>query len=708
MPTAKTLAALSRWNTALVETPNAHRQLLVVSGSAHYCKDVIDHIRQQYSYHETLLLGTSLNPETNSADIAAYRQILGAEYSLAIVDSFETFRPNAILAVAGTVTQGGMMVVCCPDFNEWPVYRETSTGHYLSYGEQLQFSHLRAAILRQFRKTPTVAILRENYEAELPEVISAQPPVGLPSLFRSAEQQRLYNQITAGQPIENALLTADRGRGKSTLLGMIAGHYMATQEQSVIITSRYSESVNQVFAGVLLTCPQATQIDRNRLSFNELTCQWLPLDHPSLSTLTDSALLLIDEAASIPVPQLTALCKQAKHLLLSTTIRGYEGSGRGFITRFIPWLKQHRPDIRHYQLQKPIRWFDGDPLEQFWYRALCMDTTVVDTDEVESGETRRSNTFTYKALDKQQFDSHANRQLLPLLMQAHYQTTADELVRLYDSPANNTILAIRDNEVIGVLNYQQEGGALLSDVASQIACGARRVNGHLSAQGLSVLLASDVMATATYWRINRIAVLPRYRREGIASTLINRLQQQAKVSGVDALTTSYGATPALTAFWKTNDFVPAKPGLKRDASSGEYSLLMFLPLSQTMLDVQALIAQRFSQELLLHPAPETFGFPPSQSPFAVNESIRACSFTILEQVVNGSRSLQHARGSVAWLLETQTEDMADSESKVVLQDFVANINALNNFTKQYQLSGKRETERFITTHLGRVISRLER
>ncbi|MBR9793920.1 MAG: tRNA(Met) cytidine acetyltransferase [Gammaproteobacteria bacterium] len=707
MPTAKTLAALSRWNTALVETPNAHRQLLVVSGSAHYCKDVIDHIKQQYSDHETLLLGTSLYPETNSAGIAAYRQILGAEYSLAIVDTFETFRPNAILAVAGTVTQGGMMVVCCPDFNEWPVYHETSTGHYLSYGEQLQYSHLRAAILRQFGKTSTVAILRENYAVELPEVISAQPPVAPPSPFISAEQQRLYNLITAGRPIESALLTADRGRGKSTLLGMIAGHYMATQEQSVIITSRYAVSVNQVFAGVLLTCPQATQIDRHRVSFNELTCQWLPLDHPSLSTLTDSALLLIDEAASIPVAQLTALCQQAKHLLLSTTVRGYEGSGRGFITRFIPWLKQHRPDIRHYKLQKPIRWFDGDPLEQFWYRALCMDTTAVDTDKVGS-VTHCSNTFNYKALDKQQFDSPANRQLLPLLMQAHYQTTGDELVRLYDSPANNTLLAIRDNEVIGVLNYQQEGGALLSDVASQIASGARRVNGHLSAQGLSVLLASDVMATATYWRINRIAVLSRYRREGIASTLINRLQQQAKVSGVDALTTSYGATPALTAFWNTNDFVPAKPGLKRDASSGEYSLLMFLPLSQTMLDVQALIAQRFSQELLLHPSPKTFGFPPSQSPFAVNESIQACSFAILEQVVSGSRSLQHARGSVAWLLETQAEVIAETESKVVLQNFLANSNTLNNLTKRYRLSGKRETERFITSHLGRVISRLER
>ena len=705
MPSAKTLAALSDWNTALKKTPNAHRQLLVVSGSAHYCKDVIEQLTQRYSNHETLLLGTFLCPDNNSLSIAAYRQILGVEYSLAIVDTFEAFRPNAVLAIAGTVTQGGLMVVCCPDFNEWPAYPEASTGHYLSYGEQLQFSQLRAAILMQFGTDSSVAILRENYEPELPEVIAVQPPVAPPSPFRSAEQQRLFKLITGGQPIESALLTADRGRGKSTLLGMIAGHHMATKAQSVIITSRYAESVSQVFAGVLLTCPQAKQLDRHQVTFNDLTCQWLPLDHPSLATLTESTLLLIDEAASIPVPQLTALCNQAKHLLLSTTVRGYEGSGRGFITRFIPWLKQHRPDIHHYELQTPIRWFEEDPLEHFWYRALCMDTTSFASNEVESGNSHCGNTFYYEALDKEQYDSPTNRQLLPLLMQAHYQTTADELVRLYDSPANNTFLAISNSQVIGVLNYQQEGGALLKDVANDIAYGARRVNGHLSAQGLSVLTASTAMATAIYWRINRIAVLPGFRRKGIANTLINRLLHQAKTAGVDALTTSYGATPSLTAFWNANDFKPAKPGLKRDASSGEYSLLMFLPLSQKIIDIQALIAQRFSQELLLHPAPETFGYQPTILPFAVNDSIRACTLTILEQVINGSRSLQHARGSVAWLLETQSENIAPNESKAVLEDFVTNSNALNRLTERYRLSGKRETERFIISHLGRVLTR---
>lgn len=704
MPTAKTLAALSSWNNALLQTPNAHRQLLVVSGSAHYCKDVIDQLIQRYSNQETLLLGKSLCPDYSSLSIAAYRQILGVEYRLAVVDTFEAFRPNAILAVAGTVTQGGLMVVCCPDFNQWPVYREASTGHYLSYGEQLQFSQLRAAILMQFGDTSNVAILRENYAPELPELISAQPPVAPPLPFRSADQQRLFNLIAAGKPIESALLTADRGRGKSTLLGMIAGHYMASQAQSVIITSRYAESVKQVFGGVQLTCPQATQNDRYRVTFNDMTCQWVPLDHPSLTTLSDSTLLLIDEAASIPVPQLTALCNQAKHLLLSTTVRGYEGSGRGFITRFMPWLKHHRPDIRHFALHTPIRWFEDDPLEEFWYRALCMDTTAIDMQEVSSAESHGGSTIYYETLNKEQFDSHTNRQLLPLLMQAHYQTTADELVRLYDSPANNTLLAIRDNEVIGVLNYQQEGGALLRDVANDIACGARRVNGHLSAQGLSMLLASTAMATATYWRINRIAVLPRFRRKGIATTLINRLQHQANTAGVDALTTSYGATPSLTAFWNTNGFVPAKPGLKRDASSGEYSLLMLLPLSQTMVDVQSLLAQRFSQELLLHPAPETFGDSPSVSPFAVNDGIQACTLAILEQVFNGSRSIQHARGSVAWLLETQSEDIAESESKAVLEEFVANSNALNKLTGRYRLSGKRDTERFINSHLGRVLT----
>ncbi|MEC8227972.1 MAG: hypothetical protein VX066_04595, partial [Pseudomonadota bacterium] len=60
---------------------------------------------------------------------------------------------------------------------------------------------------------------------------------------------------------------------------------------------------------------------------------------------------------------------------------------------------------------------------------------------------------------------------------------------------------------------------------------------------------------------------------------------------------------------------------------------------------------------------------------------------------------------VAWLLETQSEAITDNESKAVLEDFVANSNKLNTLTERYRLSGKRETERFISSHIGRVLTR---
>ena len=700
MPTDKTLAALSEWRASHQHTQLAHRQLLVVSGTAQYCKNVVKHLFS-LCHDDTLLLGKTLFPENTSRGMGAYRTILGTEYALAVVDSFEAFRPNAILAVAGTVTQGGLLVLCCPDFAHWPAYQEVSTSHYLSYGEQLQCSVLRTAMIEQFKTDPSVAIAREHHPLILPQIrlASARPETTLP--FKTTEQQTLFTRLTADKPVHNALLTADRGRGKSTLLGMIAGHCLAIQNKSVMLTSRYAESVSQVFAGLLLTCPKAIHTDRHRMVYQDTSCKWLPLDHPALTTLDDTDVLLIDEAASIPVPQLTALCSQAGSVLLSSTMRGYEGSGRGFITRFIPWLRQHRPDIEHHELLSPIRWYEGDPVERFWYQALCLEDARPAA--AEKGNEPINQVSHYQPLVKQQYHDATSRQLLPLLMQAHYQTTADELVRLYDAPTNNTLLAMADKEVVGVINYQQEGGALLQDVATGIASGARRVNGHMSAQGLSVLLASASIATATFWRINRIAVLPRYRRQGVASRLIHLLAEQARQAGIDALTTSYGATPELTRFWQTNRFLPAKPGLKRDASSGEYSLLMVLPLSERIGVEQALITQRFSQELLLHPAADTFGCGSADTAFNLNDKIKTCSVNILHQVVNGSRSLQHARGSVAWFVKTQTTSHMNAESIAVVRDFISDVNATDALARRYKLSGKRETEAWVTKHLSRLL-----
>lgn len=53
--------------------------------------------------------------------------------------------------------------------------------------------------------------------------------------------------------------------------------------------------------------------------------------NPSFS---ENAWLFVDEAAMLPIAQLTAFSHHFKHILFTTTIHSYEGTGRGFTLKF--------------------------------------------------------------------------------------------------------------------------------------------------------------------------------------------------------------------------------------------------------------------------------------------------------------------------------------------------------------------------------------
>ena len=68
--------------------------------------------------------------------------------------------------------------------------------------------------------------------------------------------------------------------------------------------------------------------------------------------------LIIDESGTMPIAQLIALCQHFLGVLMTTTVQGYEGTGRGFILK----LGDSIPKLQNYQLTVPIRWAQDDPL----------------------------------------------------------------------------------------------------------------------------------------------------------------------------------------------------------------------------------------------------------------------------------------------------------------------------------------------------------
>ena len=83
-------------------------------------------------------------------------------------------------------------------------------------------------------------------------------------------------------------------------------------------------------------------------------------------------LLLVDEAASIPLQVLTELLKKFPRMAFASTVHGYEGTGRGFMLRFQQLLNQHTRGWKKVHLQAPIRWAKNDPVEHLLNELLLL------------------------------------------------------------------------------------------------------------------------------------------------------------------------------------------------------------------------------------------------------------------------------------------------------------------------------------------------
>lgn len=168
-----------------------------------------------------------------------------------------------------------------------------------------------------------------------------QPANGEPQPEQAVILQQLLDM-----PPGVAAVTAARGRGKSAL----AGQLISRMNASAIVTApaKAATDVLAQFAGerYRFMAPDA-------LLTGSETADWL----------------IVDEAAAIPAPLLHQLVSRFPRVLLTTTVQGYEGTGRGFLLKFCARF----PHLLRYELQQPVRWAQGCPLEQTVSEALVFD-----------------------------------------------------------------------------------------------------------------------------------------------------------------------------------------------------------------------------------------------------------------------------------------------------------------------------------------------
>jgi len=482
-------------------------------------------------------------------------QRLGQQCDSLVVECHQGLKPDHLAALLGTLRGGGVLYLLLPD-------RQSFVCHGL-YEQRLA---------KRFDADKRLISITQG-DGQCPPMPCAVEKGSFTLTQNQQDAVEAVKRVATGHAKRPLIITADRGRGKTTVLGEAIADLMEADEKKIIaVISTNRRSVDPLF-DVL-----------KRRDVADGAVQWM---HPDeyLSQDRLSSLCVIDEAAMVPLATLEKILQQENRLVFSSTVHGYEGSGRGFVTRFAKLLDNYSNHVKQIQLNHPVRWLCDDPLEIASNQWLMLNAKP---DEVE-----KCVEVTIELCDKATLidDESLLRSVVGLLVDAHYQTRPSDLYALLNDSMQKLWLAREEGRVVACAIIVEEGG-VSTELAEQIVLGCRRPKGHLLLQSLAQHSGYAEGLEKMLWRIMRIATHEACRRQGLASQLIQSIFKEASLQSIDFLGTSYAADITSLSFWQSQQFKLARIGHRVDASSGAQSLQMLLAISPNGTeDVEQLNAQ---------------------------------------------------------------------------------------------------------------------
>ncbi|WFD31965.1 N-acetyltransferase 10 [Malassezia sp. CBS 17886] len=363
-------------------------------------------------------------------------------------------------------------------------------------------------------------------------------------------------------------LTAGRGRGKSAALGLSLAAAIAHGYSNIFVTSPSPENLKTLFEFVLkgldaLGYEEVGDWDLQRgtgewkdvvvrinvFRGHRQTIQYIqPQDHQVLS---QAELVVIDEAAAIPLPVVRRL--MGPYLVfLASTVHGYEGTGRALSLKLLQQLRGGGVDaaraFREVELATPIRYADGDRVEAWLAQLLCLDAALarVPRSDARAGCPHPDACTLYMVNRDTLFSYHPASELflqrmVALCVASHYKNSPNDLQLMSDAPAHALFVllppAARDAggvpEPLCVVQVALEGNISRQAILNSLARGTRDA-GDLIPWLLTQQFQDAEFASLSGARIVRIAVHPEYAGMGYGSRALQQLEAFYRGALLDA------------------------------------------------------------------------------------------------------------------------------------------------------------------------------
>lgn len=539
-------------------------------------------------------------------------KILGNTFGVCILQDFEAITPNLLARTIETVEGGGLVILLLKGMNSLKQLYTLSMDIHSRYRTEAH-ADVTARFNERFilslgscdsclvvddelnvlpisggKSVKRLPPLQEDDDdnpstkelSKLKQSLADTQPIGsLVTLAKTTDQAKalltFVDAITEKTLQSTVALTAARGRGKSAALGIAIAAAVAHGYSNIFITSPSPENLKTLFDFIFkgfdslnyldhvdYDIIQSTNPDFNkaivRVNVHRQHRQTIQYIQPQDAyTLGQAELLIIDEAAAIPLPLVKKL--MGPYLVfMASTINGYEGTGRSLSLKLISQLREQSRNVlngngtngnakptqatgtrtlREITLSEPIRYAAGDAVEKWLNKLLCLDATLPQRslraapggtphpDQCQLLAVNRDTLFSFHPVSEQFLHS-----MLSLYVASHYKNSPNDLQLLSDAPAHHLYVLTppmsADSkylpEPLCVIQVALEGQISRESVQQSLSRG-QRAGGDLIPWLLSQQFQDDEFASLSGARVVRIATNPDYVSMGYGAKALSLL-----------------------------------------------------------------------------------------------------------------------------------------------------------------------------------------
>ncbi|KAI5180080.1 N-acetyltransferase 10 [Nematocida sp. AWRm80] len=571
-------------------------------------------------------------------------RVLGTTTDLCVLQDFSQIKANTLASVVESVKGGGIILLSVQETDSIYMqriyrllllannYAIIDTEMNVIKAPELKRVNEKENIEETQKKVSEAAerIKQEANPLNPLSVISAQSTSLLLQQCRTADQANaLLKLSTVLETRSTIAVTADRGRGKSAALGLAVALAVTKGLNDILVVSPYISNVQTLFGFVVqgLNCNRyKEQIDYHieysrtnkrmieKIVISKTHYQTVKFSLPQ-KLLYSPSLLVVDEAAAIPLTILKEMVGMYPTLLSSTTA-GYEGTGRALSLKFFKTIK---PEIVH--IEEPIRYGKEDPVEAWLNASLSLAPEIPKMVSFPKQERCQIYAINKNLLFSGNSETEkVLKSLASILLSGHYKNSPNDLQILADNEYHTLIVLLTDEgRVLGLAQCVQEGnksiGEPVTEAHKQRYNEKRMEEGELIPWTLSEYYLDLSVFNLAGIRIVRIAIHPDAHSMGYGSYLVNQIIKNAQTRSVnpssipavfqplslgaaDYVGVSFGVTQRLLDFWQRQEMKPVYLKHTLCKSTGEHSLVMIRPITKAGEEKASIYNRQFVQRFI--------------------------------------------------------------------------------------------------------------